>query len=152
MVLVLVVMGCKTPKPIINTSFHLREETEVLRDTTINVPIKEMSAERFTTDTLSILKTDNASSTASIINGVLHHTLEQFGVQATPITIKDKFVSDTKEDKKEIPVVVKEIEKVEVEKELNWFQKTFLYLGYLTGLVIVVYLLIRVIKRYLKIK
>ena len=68
-------------------------------------------------------------------------------------SVEDKKIQ---EDPADVPndseIKDKEIEKVEVEKELNWFQKTFLYLGYLTGLVIFVYLLIRLVKVYLKIK
>ena len=106
-----------------------------------------MFVEKQTKDTLSELRTDNAYSIASWSNGMLYHSLEQKGVQPTNIVYKDKISIDT------IYVDKTSIEKVE--KELSWWQKTFInagkiFLGLL--LLVIVYVVIKVLKKIKLIK
>lgn len=127
-------VGCKSKEPIIKEVYINHIEKEILRDTIIDVQIKEMYVEKKSKDTLSELRTNNAYSRAFWSNGILFHSLEQSGVQPTNIVYKDKITIDTiyKDN-----TIVKE-----VEKELSWWGKFIRGCGYLfwiIGIVIIVY-------------
>ena len=119
--IVFLVFGCKTQKPIYITEYQTQTITEILKDTIIDVQIKEMHIENKTKDTLSELSTNNAFSRALWSNGILFHSLEQKGVQPTKIVYKDRIVVDS------ISKSVLEIK--EVEKKLNWWQNMFIWIG-----------------------
>lgn len=130
--------GCKTQKPIYITEYKTQTITEILKDTIIDVQIKEMYIENKTKDTLSELSTKNAFSRALWSNGILFHSLEQKGVQPTKIVYKDRIIVDS--------IYKSVLEIKEVEKKLNWWQKTLIFIGKI-GLVgigfIIIYFIIR---------
>ena len=119
--IVFLIFGCKTQKPIYITEYQTKTITEILKDTIIDVQIKEMYIENKTKDTLSELSTNNAFSRALWSNGILFHSLEQKGVQPTKITYKDRIVVDS------IYKGVLEIK--EVEKKLGWWDNMFIWIG-----------------------
>ena len=139
--IVFLVFGCKTQKPIYITEYQTQTITEVLRDTIIDIQIKEMFIEKISKDTISELSTKNAHSLAKYSNGLLYHSLEQSGVQATKVLYKDKITIDT--------IYKEEVRFVEVEKNLSWWQSFFMGMGKLFLLLVsiwVVYIVIKVIK------
>ena len=119
--IVFLVFGCKTQKPIYITEYQTQTITEILKDTIIDVQIKEMYIENKTKDTLSELSTKNAFSRALWSNGVLFHSLEQKGVQPTKIVYKDRIVVDS--------IYKSVLEIKEVEKKLGWWDNMFIWIG-----------------------
>ena len=118
---IFVVFGCKTQKPIYITEYQTQTITEILKDTIIDVQIKEMYIENKTKDTLSELSTNNAFSRALWSNGILFHSLEQKGVQPTKIVYKDRIVVDS--------IYKSVLEIKEVEKKLGWWDNMFIWVG-----------------------
>ena len=119
--IVFLVFGCKTQKPIYITEYKTQTITEILKDTIIDVQIKEMYIENKTKDTLSELSTNNAFSRALWSNGILFHSLEQKGVQPTKIVYKDRIVVDS--------IYKSVLEIKEVEKKLGWWDNMFIWVG-----------------------
>ena len=119
--IVFLVFGCKTQKPIYITEYQTQTITEILKDTIIDVQIKEMYIENKTKDTLSELSTNNAFSRALWSNGMLFHSLEQKGVQPTRIVYKDRIVVDS--------IYKSVLEIKEVEKKLGWWDNMFIWIG-----------------------
>ncbi len=117
--IIFLVVGCKTQKPIYITEYQTKTIKEVVKDTVIDIQIKEMYIENKTKDTLSELSTNNAFSRALWSNGILFHSLEQKGVQPTKITYKDIFRTDT----------IIQIKNTEVEKKLGWWDNMFIWIG-----------------------
>ena len=115
----LFIVGCKTQKPIYITEYQTKTIKEVVKDTVIDIQIKEMYIENKTKDTLSILSTNNAFSRALWSNGILFHSLEQKGVQPTKITYKDILRIDT----------ILQVKNIEVEKKLGWWDNMFIWIG-----------------------
>lgn len=119
--IVFVVFGCKTQKPIYITEYQTQTITEILKDTIIDVQIKEMYIENKTKDTLSELSTNNAFSRAFWSDGILFHSLEQKGIQPTRIAYKDRIVVDS--------IYKSVLEIKEVEKKLGWWDNMFIWIG-----------------------
>lgn len=119
--IVFLVFGCKTQKPIYITEYQTQTITEILKDTIIDVQIKEMYIENKTKDTLSELSTKNAFSRALWSNGILFHSLEQKGIQPTKIACKDRIVVDS--------IYNSVLEIKEVEKKLGWWDNMFIWIG-----------------------
>lgn len=134
----LFIVGCKTQKPIYITEYQTKTIKEVVKDTVIDIQIKEMYIENKTKDTLSELSTNNAFSRALWSNGILFHSLEQNGVQPTKIAYKDRIIVDS--------IYKSVLEIKEVEKKLSWLQKTLILIGKI-GLIgigfIIIYFVIR---------
>lgn len=106
---------------------------ELIRDTLIVPQIQKEYIEVTTKDTISILNTELASSTASITNNQLHHSLEQKQPK-TPIKIqyKDRIVEKVRIDYKEVPVEI-EIEKPYIPK---WCWIIICYAALMAGITI----------------
>ena len=119
--IVFLVFGCKTQKPIYITEYQTQTITEILKDTIIDVQIKEMYIENKTKDTLSELSTNNAFSRALWSDGILFHSLEQKGIQPTKIAYKDRIVVDS--------IYKSVLEIKEVEKKLGWWDNMFIWIG-----------------------
>lgn len=119
--IIFLVVGCKTQKPIYITEYQTKTIKEVVKDTVIDIQIKEMYIENKTKDTLSILSTNNAFSRALWSNGVLFHSLEQKGVQPTKIAYKDRIIVDS--------IYKSVLEIKEVEKKLGWWDNMFIWIG-----------------------
>ena len=90
-----------------------RDTTIFIKDTIkVEVP-KEIIKEIVPQDTISILRTSVALSTAKIEKGMLHHKLEQKGVIKTQIDTVVKVQYIDKYIKEEIPVeVIKEVKHI----------------------------------------
>ena len=116
-----ILVSCKAKEPIVNTVYVNHTVKEILRDTIIDVQIKQMYVVKQTKDTLSELRTNNAYSRAFWSDGILFHSLEQKGVQPTNVVFKDKIIIDT--------IYKSEILTKTVEKELSWWQKLFIGSG-----------------------
>ncbi len=119
--IIFLVVGCKTQKPIYITEYQTKTIKEVVKDTVIDIQIKEMYIENKTKDTLSILSTNNAFSRALWSDGILFHTLEQKGIQPTRIAYKDRIVVDS--------IYKSVLEIKEVEKKLGWWDNMFIWIG-----------------------
>ena len=128
--------GCKTPKIITVTEYQNHTITEYIKDTIIDVQIKEMFIEKQTKDTSSELSTNNAFSRALWSNGTLYHSLEQKGVQPTKITYKEKIITDT--------IYQNKTEIKEVEKKLSSIQNFFIIFGKLSIIIILLLILIKI--------
>lgn len=129
--LVLLLLGtssCGTKKPIVNTVYQVKVEKEIIRDTVVDIQIKEMFKEVVTKDTISELTTDLAYSKAYLSNGLLYHTLSQSGKVNTKIVYKDKISIDT--------IYKDQTTTKEVEKKLNWRDKSLINLGYVFLLIL----------------
>lgn len=80
---------------------------ELIRDTIIVPKVEREYIEVKTNDTISILNTKLATSTASITNNQLQHSLEQKDVEIpVKIQYKDRIVEKVKVEHKEIAVDV----------------------------------------------
>ena len=130
--------GCKTPKIITVTEYQNHTITEYIKDTIIDVQIKEMFIEKQTKDTSSELSTNNAFSRALWSNGTLYHSLEQKGVQPTKITYKEKIITDT--------IYQNKTEIKEVEKKLSSIQNFFIIFGKLSIIIILLLILLKIKK------
>lgn len=158
-ILLLICTSCATQKVSMNTDVQKDSvsvvvvESIVYRDTTIYVEvpvevIKEIKEILPDTDT-SHLETSIAVSEAWVNAGKLNHTLSHkpnASIQQTiPVpekhTQKDSVVISIKEVVKEVPV--------EVEKDLNKWQTFRMMLGTLTLIAILVWLLLKILKRVL---
>jgi hypothetical protein len=137
LMIVLLLAGCKTkyiPVEVKTT------ETITLRDTAIVEKLVEYHDSVSVRDTSSYLKNEYCETYASFENGVLNHSLN---------TLKDahvEVVTQTKEVVREVekPTYIEVEKKVEVEKELTFFEKICMNLGKVTIfalLILVVYLL-----------
>lgn len=107
--LLFITTACGTTKQIPITNFE--KDTviikELVRDTVVIPQIQKEYIEVTTRDTISVLNTELATSTAKITNNQLFHNLEQ-KPSKTPVKIqyKDKIVEKVKTEYKEIPVEV----------------------------------------------
>lgn len=115
-ILCLLTVSCSTVKyvPIQGEQIiEYKDTTIYIRDTvTIPVPIQVVK-EIVPQDTISILRTSVALSTAEIYKGMLHHKLEQKGVIKTQIDTIVKVQYVDKYIKEEIPVeVIKEVKHI----------------------------------------
>lgn len=80
---------------------------ELIRDTIVQVKIEKEYIEKTTRDTVSVLNTTAATSTARVTDNQLYHSLEQKQQEIpTKIVYKDKIKEVVKYEKQEIPVEV----------------------------------------------
>jgi hypothetical protein len=134
---ILLLAGCKTKYIPVEVK---ATETITLRDTAIVEKLVEYHDSVSVRDTSSYLKNEYCETYASFENGVLNHSLN---------TLKDahvEVVTQTKEVVREVekPTYIEVEKKVEVEKELTFFEKICMNLGKVTIfalLILVVYLL-----------
>lgn len=132
--------ACAAVRPTANTStdssvqgrdsvrIEYREKTVYVPDT-VFIEIPAQTAERTTPDSLSHLENDFAESNARINqDGSLFHDLKT-KPQAKPVPTKKEIQYRDSIVYKDriVKVTVTETKTVEVEKKLNWFQKTQIY-------------------------
>lgn len=80
---------------------------ELVRDTVVQIKIEKEYIEKTTRDTVSVLNTTTATSTARVTDNQLYHSLEQKQQEIpTKIVYKDKIKEVIKYEKQEIPVEV----------------------------------------------
>lgn len=99
-----------------------------IRDTAVMAPIPAESGTNALQDTdTSYLQTSLAESRAFVSDGILHHTLRNRHEQLLPVTVQ--YVDRARFEKSEALAQRETIQTVEVEKDLNWWQRFRLALG-----------------------
>lgn len=108
-------------------------DSVILRDSVIYVKVPDESASSVLMDTdTSVLKTNLAESVAYVDKGRLHHTLKNRGGVQIPISIRlPEYIHY---EEKGLVRYVDKIEYVEVEKELNGWQRLLQTLGWIVML------------------
>lgn len=100
-----------------------------LRDTVVMVQIPAESGANVLPDTdTSFLQTSLAESRAFVKNGLLHHTLRNRSEMLLPVTVQ--YVDRARTERTESIVTRKDVERIEVEKELSRWQNFVMALGY----------------------
>lgn len=104
-------------------------DTVFVRDTIVMADIPAESGENVLPDTdTSFLRTSLAESRAFVKNGQLHHTLRNRSEMLLPVKVK--YVDRVRSERKDSIVMKKEVERIEVEKELSRWQNFVMALGY----------------------
>lgn len=126
------VVSCAAPKVVVvqrdSTVIHVKDSIS-FRDSVILVPIPEGADKAILPDTdTSFLRTSVAESEAYVKDGILHHSLRNRSEAIIPIriTIPEKIHTE----EKGLTRYLKEVERVEVEKELSRWQNFIMSLGY----------------------
>ena len=126
------VVSCAVPKVVVvqrdSTVIHVKDSIS-FRDSVILVPIPEGADKAILPDTdTSFLRTSVAESEAYVKDGILHHSLRNRSEAIIPIrvTIPEKIHTE----EKGLTRYLKEVERVEVEKELSRWQNFIMSLGY----------------------
>lgn len=136
LIVAFLLVGCKAKQVIVEVPIHdtIRiEKKYIVKDTVIDYKIQYQSVVAFDT---SFLSTDLASSRASIDSlGLLHHSIQNNG------KIGSKIVYITRDSLVYKDNVVKvEVEKL-VEKKLNFVQKALIWLGSISLVLVVLFIL-----------
>lgn len=107
-----------------------------IHDTIFKAPLEQSHQERVTNDTTSTLSNQYATSTATVSDGVLTHTLDTKpdAEVEVPVQYVDRII--TKIDSISYPVEVEKI--VEVERKLTFFEQLLMRVG---GLALIALLL-----------
>jgi len=126
------VVSCAVPKVVVvqrdSTVIHVKDSIS-FRDSVILVPIPEGADKAILPDTdTSFLRTSVAESEAYVKDGILHHSLRNRSEAIIPIrvTIPEKIHTE----EKGLTRYLKEVERVEVEKELSRWQNFIMSFGY----------------------
>lgn len=107
---------------------HIRDSV-FIRDTAVMAPIPAESGANVLPDTdTSFLQTSLAESRAFVKNGQLHHTLRNRSDMLLPVTVQ--YVDRARTERTESIVTRKDVERIEVEKELSRWQNFVMALGY----------------------
>ena len=107
---------------------HIRDSIR-FRDSLVLVPVPEGTDKAKLPDTdTSFLKTSVAESVAFVKDGVLHHSLRNRSEAVIPIriTIPERI----RTEEKGLTRYLKQVERIEVEKELSRWQRFLQGLGY----------------------
>lgn len=142
------VVSCATPKVVLDqrdsTVIHIKDSIR-FRDSLILVPIPqgEDKAKLPDTDT-SFLQTSVAESEAFVKDGVLRHSLRNKSEAVIPIriTIPERI----RTEEKGLTRYLKQVERIEVEKELSRWQRFLQGLGWTTLIAIVLWIINKVRK------
>lgn len=99
---------------------HKTTETieTIVRDTIVEVDMPSERVEVETTDSVSVLTTDQAISRAEVSRGVLHHSLYVFPT-SVPVSVPTVTVTKTRTDSVPYPVEVEKV--VEVVPGWSWW-------------------------------
>lgn len=149
--LIFVVASCAAPKVVIqqrdSTVIHIKDSL-ILRDSIIFVPIPigEDKAKLPDTDT-SYLETTVAKSTAFIDKGgKICHTLTNKSDAIIPIKVTIPMRLHSEE--KGLTRYLKQVERIEVEKELSRWQRFLQSLGW-TALIVIVLWIINKVRKFI---
>lgn len=129
--------ACATPRVVQDIQRDsvalIVRDSVILRDSVIYVRVPDESASSVLMDTdTSVLKTNLAESVAYVDKGKLHHTLKNRGGVQIPISIRlPEYVHY---EEKGLVRYVDKIEYVEVEKELNGWERLLQTLGWIVML------------------
>jgi hypothetical protein len=139
----LLIIGCKTPHPQYIPVETVRTVTETLRDTVIQVKLEVHNDTVALPDTVSYLKNKYVESWAKYSKGLLMHSLK---ILDTPIPVKATVKDIQKSDTIRVPYPVKG-DPVLIEKELSWWQALFIWTGGITWIIIIIGLIVWTNKR-----
>lgn len=134
-ILLLAIMVCSCGPARVVTEYqrdsvtvHVRDSV-FLRDTVMMAQIPAESGANVLPDSdTSFLQTSLAESQAFVKNGQLHHTLRNRSEMLLPVTVQ--YVDRARTERTESIVTRKEVERIEVEKELSRWQNFVMALGY----------------------
>ncbi|MBQ2371570.1 MAG: hypothetical protein II289_00175 [Bacteroidales bacterium] len=140
------VVSCAVPKVVLDqrdsTVIHIKDSIR-FRDSLILVPIPqgEDKAKLPDTDT-SFLQTSVAESEAFVKDGVLHHSLRNRSEAVIPIriTIPERI----RTEEKGLTRYLKQVERIEVEKELSRWQRFLQGLGWTALIAVVLWIINKV--------
>lgn len=111
-----------------SVTIHVRDSV-FLRDTVVMAQIPAESGANVLPDSdTSFLQTSLAESQAFVKNGQLHHTLRNRSDMLLPVTVQ--YVDRARTERTESIVTRKDVERIEVEKELSRWQNFVMALGY----------------------
>lgn len=140
------VMSCATPYEAVELSntelIHIRDSI-VFRDSIILVPVPqgEDKAKLPDTDT-SFLKTSVAESEAYVKDGILHHSLTNRAEAVIPIRVTIPMRLHSEE--RGLTRYLKQVERIEVEKELSRWQRFLQGLGWTALIAVVLWIINKV--------
>lgn len=150
--MVMLLASCSTPRIAQDYQrdsviVHIKDSL-VMRDSIVMVPVPSGSATSILPDTdTSRLETDIAVSEAYVKDGNLFHSLRnKDAIIPVRIVIPERIYSMEKEKS----LVRKEVEIVEVEKQLSKWQSFIMSLGYVVLIAVVIWA-IRTLYKYIKI-
>lgn len=126
------VVSCATPYDAVEVFdaelVHIKDSIR-FRDSLVLVPVPEGADKAKLPDTdTSFLQTSMAESEAFVKDGVLHHSLRNRSEAVIPIRITIPYRIRTEE--KGLTRYLKQVERVEVEKELSRWQRFLQGIGY----------------------
>lgn len=149
--MIFAVMSCSAPKVMLeqrdSTVIHIKDSIR-FRDSLVLVPIPEGADKSKMPDTdTSFLRTSVAESEAFVKDGVLHHFLRNRSEAVIPIkiTIPERI----RTEEKGLTRYLKQVERVEVEKELSRWQRFLQGLG-LAALIAVVLWIINKLRKFIE--
>lgn len=144
------VVSCATPKVVLDkrdsTVINIKDSIRI-RDSIILVPVPqgEDKAKLPDTDT-SFLQTSVAESEAFVKDGKLHHSLRNRSEAIIPIRITIPYRIHIEE--KGLTRYLKQVERIEVEKELSRWQRFLQGLGW-TALIVIVLWIINKVRKFI---
>jgi hypothetical protein len=140
------VMSCATPKVVLeqrdSTVIHIKDSIR-FRDSLVLVPIPEGADKAKLADTdTSHLRTSVAESEAFVKDGVLHHSLRNRSEAVIPIriTIPERI----RTEERGLTRYLKQVERVEVEKALNRWQRFLQGLGWTALIAVILWIINKV--------
>lgn len=144
------VVSCAAPKVVLeqkdSTVIHIKDSIR-FRDSLVLVPVPEGSDKAKLPDTdTSFLQTSVAESEAFVKNGVLHHSLRNRSEAVIPIriTIPERI----RAEERGLTRYLKQVERVEVEKELSRWQRFLQGLGW-TALIALALWIINKVRKFI---
>lgn len=144
------VVSCAVPKVVLeqkdSTVIHIKDSIR-FRDSLVLVPVPEGTDKAKLPDTdTSFLQTSVAESEAFVKDGVLHHSLRNRSEAVIPIRITIPEMIRTEE--KGLTRYLKQVERIEVEKELSRWQRFLQGLGW-TALIAIVLWIINKVRKFI---
>ena len=140
------VVSCAVPKVVQeqrdSTVIHIKDSIR-FRDSLVLVPVPEGADKAKLPDTdTSFLQTSVAESEAFVKDGVLHHSLRNRSEAVIPIriTIPERI----RTEEKGLTRYLKQVERVEVEKELSRWQRFLQGLGWTALIAVVLWIINKV--------
>ena len=144
------VVSCATPKAVLeqkdSTVIHIKDSIR-FRDSLVLVPVPEGADKAKLPDTdTSFLRTSVAESEAFVKDGLLHHSLRNRSEAVIPIriTIPERI----RTEERGLTRYLKQVERIEVEKELSRWQRFLQGLGW-TALIAVVLWIINQLRKFI---
>ena len=140
------VVSCAAPKVVLeqrdSTVIHIKDSIR-FRDSLVLVPIPEGADKSKMPDTdTSFLQTSVAESEAFVKDGVLYHSLRNRSEAVIPIriTIPERI----RTEEKGLTRYLKQVERIEVEKELSRWQRVLQGLGWTALIAVVLWIINKV--------